>query len=325
MNKFNLPEEVSRRIFGVRDQERKLLEETLGVTISARGENIQIDGPESGEKTALRIISELDTLSRTGYAIKATDVMTALSLYREGYAGTLSDFMFNNKMKPGGLKQVTPKSLTQSGYIHQMTTKDLVFGIGPAGTGKTYLAVAMAVSLLKSGEVKRIILTRPAVEAGEHLGFLPGDLAEKVDPYLRPLYDALFDLLERERVLKYLEIGTIEIAPLAFMRGRTLNDAFIILDEGQNTTREQMKMFLTRIGYGSRAVITGDITQIDLEHGRKSGLVDALDILQQVDSLGFTFFTEKDVVRHPLVRKIVIAYDEYERAQSEPLPFKEPA
>ncbi len=323
MNKLTLPEDISRRIFGVRDQERKLLEDAFGVTISARGEQVLVDGPEPGMKKTVRILGELDALARTGYTLKAADVMTALNLYSDGYEGTLSDFLVGQRMKTGGVKQVTPKSLTQSRYIQQVQNMDLVFGVGPAGTGKTYLAVTLAVAALKAGEVKRIILTRPAVEAGEKLGFLPGDLAEKVDPYLRPLYDALFDLLERERVLKYMEIGTIEIAPLAFMRGRTLTDAFIILDEGQNTTTEQMKMFLTRIGYGSRAVVTGDVTQIDLERGRRSGLVDAIDILRGVEGIGFTFFQEKDVVRHPLVRKIVNAYETSERAKSEPLPFKD--
>ncbi len=324
MQKLTIPEDISRRIFGIRDQERRLLEESLGVTISARGESVMVEGPEPSEARATKILGELDALARTGYTLKSSDVLTALNLYNEGYDGALSDFMLGQRMKTGGVKNVAPKSLTQSRYIQQMQHHDLVFGVGPAGTGKTYLAVAMAVSALKAGEAKRIILTRPAVEAGEKLGFLPGDLTEKVDPYLRPLYDALFDLLERERVLKYLEIGTIEIAPLAFMRGRTLNDAFIILDEGQNTTVEQMKMFLTRIGYGSRAIITGDVTQIDLERSRRSGLVDAIEILRGTEGIGFTFFQDKDVVRHPLVRKIVRAYDEHERSTSEPLPFKEP-
>jgi phosphate starvation-inducible PhoH-like protein len=232
-----------------------------------------------------------------------------MNLRSEGYKGDLLEFYRDARIQCTSGRTVFPKGLNQGRYVKEIRDRDIVFGIGPAGTGKTYLAVAMAVAALKEKRVKRIILTRPAIEAGEKLGFLPGDIAEKVNPYLRPLYDALFDLMEADRVHKNLETGILEIAPIAFMRGRTLNDSFIILDEAQNTTPDQMKMFLTRLGFNSKTVITGDITQIDLDPSRKSGLVDAAEVLRDVKGLSFVYFTEKDVVRHPLVQQIILAYE----------------
>jgi phosphate starvation-inducible PhoH-like protein len=260
---------------------------------------------------AERVLDQLSGLMRGGYKLAKGDVRTASQLVAQDDSVSLSDYFLRGATRTSGKRQVTAKSVNQRRYLEAIDKFDIVFGIGPAGTGKTYLAMAQAVSFLLSKRVSRIILARPAVEAGEKLGFLPGDLQEKVNPYLRPLYDALYDMLDIERADRLLERGTIEVAPIAFMRGRTLNDAFVILDEAQNTTSEQMKMFLTRLGFGSKAVITGDVTQIDLPVGRTSGLVEAVKIVSKVEGIAFVHFDEKDVVRHQLVQQIVKAYETY--------------
>ncbi|HZT58946.1 MAG TPA: PhoH family protein, partial [Pyrinomonadaceae bacterium] len=260
-------------------------------------------------ETAERIIEDFAALFREGKTFTDKELREAFAQIAEDRAYSLRDYFTKARFNPAGKKQVAPKSATQRRYIEAIQNNDIVFGIGPAGTGKSYLAVAMAVQALTQKQVSRIVLARPAVEAGERLGFLPGDLQEKVDPYLRPLYDALFDLMDAERVAKMLEKRIIEVAPLAFMRGRTLADAFIILDEAQNTTSEQMKMALTRIGFGSKAVITGDVTQIDLPTGKRSGLIEAERILSKIEGIEFVYFTEKDVVRHRLVQMIIKAYE----------------
>ena len=260
---------------------------------------------------AERVLGGLATLMNAGYKLGKGDVKTAAQLVSQDQQVELGEYFTKGTPRTSGKRQVMPKSVNQRRYLESIDQKDIVFGIGPAGTGKTYLAMAQAVSFLLAKRVSRIILARPAVEAGEKLGFLPGDLQEKVNPYLRPLYDALYDMLEIERADRLLERGTIEVAPIAFMRGRTLNDAFVILDEAQNTTSEQMKMFLTRLGFGSKAVITGDITQIDLPSGRTSGLVEAMKVVGNIEGIDFIRFDEKDVVRHALVQQIVKAYDAY--------------
>jgi phosphate starvation-inducible protein PhoH and related proteins len=257
------------------------------------------------------VLDQLAGLMRSGYKLAKGDVRTASQLVAQDDSVELSDYFLRGTTRTSGKRQVTPKSVNQRRYLEAIDKLDIVFGIGPAGTGKTYLAMAQAVSFLLSKRVSRIILARPAVEAGEKLGFLPGDLQEKVNPYLRPLYDALYDMLDIERADRMLERGTIEVAPIAFMRGRTLNDAFVILDEAQNTTSEQMKMFLTRLGFGSKAVITGDVTQIDLPVGRASGLVEAVKVVGNIEGIAFVNFDEKDVVRHQLVQQIVKAYEAY--------------
>src|SRR5262245_3254469 len=248
---------------------------------------------------------------REGFPLSAADVKTAADLVAQDPSVDLREHFLKGSFTPAGKRRVAPKTINQRRYLDAIEAQDIVFGIGPAGTGKTYLAMAQAVSFLVAKKVSRIILARPAVEAGEKLGFLPGDLQEKVNPYLRPLYDALYDMLDVERVARYIERGTIEIAPIAFMRGRTLNDSFVILDEAQNTTTEQMKMFLTRLGFGSKAVITGDITQIDLPTGRTSGLIEAIKVVGGIEGIAFVRFDERDVVRHKLVQQIVKAYDAF--------------
>ena len=260
---------------------------------------------------AEKVLDQLSTLMRGGYRLAKGDVKTAAQLVAQDEDVELADYFLHSATKTSGKRQVVPKSLTQKRYLDAIDQHDIVFGIGPAGTGKTYLAMAQAVSFLLAKRVSRIILARPAVEAGEKLGFLPGDLQEKVNPYLRPLYDALYDMIDLDRVERLIERGTIEVAPIAFMRGRTLNDAFVILDEAQNTTSEQMKMFLTRLGFGSKAVVTGDVTQIDLPPGRVSGLVEAVKVIGKVEGVAFIHFDEKDVVRHSLVQQIVKAYEAY--------------
>jgi phosphate starvation-inducible PhoH-like protein len=257
------------------------------------------------------VIGQLSSLMRDGLKLSTADVKTASALVAHDAAVDLRDHFLKGSLTAAGKRRVAPKTVTQRRYLDAIEQNDIVFGIGPAGTGKTYLAMAQAVAFLIAKKVSRIILARPAVEAGEKLGFLPGDLQEKVNPYLRPLYDALYDMLDVERVGRYIERGTIEIAPIAFMRGRTLNDSFVILDEAQNTTTEQMKMFLTRLGFGAKAVITGDITQIDLPAGRTSGLVEATRVVGGIEGIAFVRFDERDVVRHKLVREIVMAYDAY--------------
>ncbi|MCX7794599.1 MAG: PhoH family protein [Thermodesulfovibrionales bacterium] len=289
------------------------IEETLDVVISARGNKIIIKGEEDSARKAKKIIEELREISSEGYSIKPEDIRYAIET-SQGEPSLKNLFMSNIPVS-SKKRFIVPKTETQREYVEAIKNYDIVIGIGPAGTGKTYLAVAMAVNAFLKKQVARIVLARPAVEAGEKLGFLPGDIEEKVSPYLRPLYDALFDMMEPEKVAKYLERGIIEIAPLAFMRGRTLNDSFIILDEAQNTTSEQMKMYLTRLGFNSKTVITGDITQIDLPPGKVSGLVEAERILKGIEGIKFIYFTEKDVVRHRLVQEIIRAYERYERTE----------
>ena len=272
-----------------------------------------------------RVLAQLSSLMRDGYKLSNADVKTASDLVAQDGSVDLRDHFLKGSVTPGGKRRIAPKTVTQRKYLDAIEQADIVFGIGPAGTGKTYLAMAQAVAFLVAKKVSRIILARPAVEAGEKLGFLPGDLQEKVNPYLRPLYDALYDMLDTERVARYIERGTIEIAPIAFMRGRTLNDSFVILDEAQNTTSEQMKMFLTRLGFGSKAVITGDVTQIDLPTGRTSGLVEAMKVVGAVDGISFVYFDERDVVRHKLVQQIVKAYEAFSNGNGDHRPSKGPA
>ena len=270
-----------------------------------------IEGDTADVGRAEKVLEQLTGLIRGGYKLAKGDVKTASQLVSQDENVELGDYFLRGAARTSGKKQVMPKSVNQRRYLDAIEKHDIVFGVGPAGTGKTYLAMAQAVGFLLSKRISRIILARPAVEAGEKLGFLPGDLQEKVNPYLRPLYDALYDMIEVERADRLLERGTIEVAPIAFMRGRTLNDAFVILDEAQNTTSEQMKMFLTRLGFGSKAVVTGDITQIDLPTGRTSGLIEAMKVVGNVEGIAFVRFDEKDVVRHALVQQIVKAYDAY--------------
>jgi len=298
-----------QELLGSDARNASFVEQAAGVRLSARGETLLLDGERGRVEACFEILEQLQRLFAAGIRLNAGDIRTAVSLRAEGFRGELLDFYREAKVQCAHGRVVFPKSLNQGRYLRAIRERDVVFGIGPAGTGKTYLAVAMAVSALREKRVKRIILCRPAVEAGEKLGFLPGDIAEKVNPYLRPLYDALFDLMEADRVAKYLETGILEIAPIAFMRGRTLNDSFVILDEAQNTTIDQMKMFLTRLGFNSKTVVTGDVTQIDIDPARKSGLVDAAEVLQGIPGLAFVSFTEKDVVRHPLVQEIIKAYE----------------
>jgi phosphate starvation-inducible protein PhoH and related proteins len=270
-----------------------------------------VDGEDPGPQNVDRVVGQLSSLMRDGYKLSNSDVKTASELVAQDQSVDLREHFLKGSLTPAGKRRVAPKSINQRRYLEEIDTTDIVFGIGPAGTGKTYLAMAQAVSFLVAKKVSRIILARPAVEAGEKLGFLPGDLQEKVNPYLRPLYDALYDMLDVERVTRYIERGTIEIAPIAFMRGRTLNDSFVILDEAQNTTSEQMKMFLTRLGFGSKAVITGDITQIDLPPGKTSGLVEAMKVVSRIEGISFVYFDERDVVRHKLIQSIVKAYEAF--------------
>ncbi|HKQ54101.1 MAG TPA: PhoH family protein [Pyrinomonadaceae bacterium] len=311
MKKIELPPRGLETLFGVHDQNIKYLESLLDVRINARGQDLTVDGDPKDVETVERILEDFTELFTEGKNFTDRELREAFAQIAEDRAYSLRDYFTKARFNPAGKKQVAPKSAMQRRYIESIQDKDIVFGIGPAGTGKTYLAVAMAVQALMQKQVDRIVLARPAVEAGEKLGFLPGDLQDKVDPYLRPLYDALFDLIDYERVTKLLEKRVIEVAPLAFMRGRTLSSAFIILDEAQNTTSEQMKMFLTRIGFGSKAVITGDVTQIDLPTGKRSGLIEAERVLSGVEDIEFIYFTEKDVVRHRLVQMIIKAYEKH--------------
>jgi phosphate starvation-inducible PhoH-like protein len=310
LKKIELPPRGLETLFGVHDQNIKYLESLLDVRIDARGQDVSIDGDPADVETAQRILEDFSDLFKEGKQFTDKELREAFAQIAEDRAFSLRDYFTKTRFNPAGKKQVAPKSANQRKYIQAIQDNDVVFGIGVAGTGKTYLAVAMAVQALMQKQVNRIVLARPAVEAGEKLGFLPGDLQDKVDPYLRPLYDALFDLIDYERVTRLLEKRVIEVAPLAFMRGRTLSDAFIILDEAQNTTSEQMKMFLTRIGFGSKAVITGDVTQVDLPTGKRSGLIEAERILSKLEGIEFVYFTDKDVVRHKLVQMIIRAYEE---------------
>ena len=309
-----LPDEGLDAIFGSFDENLKFIESQAGVRLSTQGHTLLVEGDSAGVARVERLISELSALQQQGYRISNGDVKTAWELQAQESGVDLRDYFLKASARTTGRRQVVAKSINQRKYLEAIDRYDIVFGVGPAGTGKTYLAMAQAVSFLLAKKVSRIILARPAVEAGERLGFLPGDLQEKVNPYLRPLYDALYDMLDGERGERLIDRGTIEIAPLAFMRGRTLNDAFVILDEAQNTTTEQMKMFLTRLGFGSKAVITGDITQIDLPIGKTSGLVEAIRVVGQIEGLSFVYFDERDVVRHKLVQLIVKAYETYSTA-----------
>jgi phosphate starvation-inducible PhoH-like protein len=291
----------------------KVLEETLSITASHRGNKIFLRGDDKSLEKAERIIEDIRSISSDGYDINPEDIRYALKSTSEGEYTSLKDLFLNSIPVSSKRRFIIPKTDTQRRYIDAIETFDMVIGIGPAGTGKTYLAMATAINALLKKQISRIVLARPAVEAGEKLGFLPGDIYEKVHPYLRPLYDALFDMMEAEKVSRLIERGVIEIAPLAYMRGRTLNDSFIILDEAQNTTSEQMKMYLTRLGFNSKTVITGDITQIDLPFGKTSGLIEAERILRDIEGIKFIYFSEKDVVRHKLVQEIIKAYERYEK------------
>jgi phosphate starvation-inducible protein PhoH and related proteins len=298
-------------LFGTRDENLHVLEDGLNIHINLRSDAIELEGGSREVGRAEQIFSDYDQLQRSGFSFQNGNLNSMLRVLVADPKATLHGLAEAGRQRSFGRRTVQPKGVNQRRYLEAIEQHDMVFGIGPAGTGKTYLAVAMAISALLAKRVNRIILARPAVEAGERLGFLPGSLQEKIDPYLRPLYDALYDMLEPEKVDRYLEKNVIEIAPIAFMRGRTLNDSFVILDEAQNTTSEQMKMFVTRLGFNSKAVITGDVTQIDLPNARRSGLLEAVDVLKRVEGLTFVYFDESDVVRHHLVQRIIRAYDEH--------------
>lgn len=302
-------------LFGSFDENIRLIESNYNVKVISRGSEIKVNGDAENVSKAVRVINGLLTLINRGEALSEQNVRYVLSLVNEGNEDKLCEMTGDCVCITAKGKPIKPKTLGQKKYLECIKNNTITLGAGPAGTGKTYLAVAMAVNAFRAKEVNRIILTRPAVEAGEKLGFLPGDLQQKVDPYLRPLYDALFDMLGAESFQRYQERGSIEVAPLAYMRGRTLDDSFIILDEAQNTTREQMKMFLTRLGFNSKIVVTGDVTQIDLPDGKKSGLVEAMKILKGIDDIAINVFTEKDVVRHRLVQDIIKAYEKQEMRQ----------
>ena len=310
-----IPDDGVEALFGSYDENLRFIESLARVRLSTQGQDLLVAGDAAGVARVEHLVGKLLVLQKGGYRLSNGDVKTAAELLMQDPAADLREYFLKSTLRPsGGRRVVTAKSVNQKKYIEAIDRFDIVFGVGPAGTGKTYLAMAQAVSYLLAKRVNRIILARPAVEAGEKLGFLPGDLQEKVNPYLRPLYDALYDMMDDERAERLIERGTIEIAPLAFMRGRTLNDAFVILDEAQNTTTEQMKMFLTRLGFGSKAVVTGDITQIDLPIGKTSGLIEAIKVVGQVEGLEFVYFDERDVVRHKLVQLIVRAYEAYTTA-----------
>jgi phosphate starvation-inducible PhoH-like protein len=312
MRKVTVPEAGVTTLFGAYDDNLRQLESLLNVRIRTQGHDLVVEGEAGNTARVARLVEQLGGLMTEGHSISERDVKTAAQLIAEDADVDLRDhFLKDGQLRTAGKRRIAAKSANQRRYLDAIERDDIVFGIGPAGTGKTYLAMAQAVSYLLAKKVSRIVLARPAVEAGEKLGFLPGDLQEKVNPYLRPLYDALYDMLDTEKAEKYLERGAIEVAPLAFMRGRTLNDAFVILDEAQNTTTEQMKMFLTRLGFGSKAVVTGDVTQIDLPMGRTSGLVQAMEVVGKIEGISFVYFDERDVVRHKLVQAIVKAYDAY--------------
>jgi len=304
--------QLAQSLFGEHNQHIRVVEQKLGVLISTKGNTLQIRGEEPDVRLAQKLLSELYELLKKGYPLYDNDIDFALRFLRENHEAGLQEVFLDSVYVTSQKRVITPKTQNQKAYIEAIRKFDIVFGIGPAGTGKTYLAMSMAVSALMKNEVIRIVLARPAVEAGEKLGFLPGDLYEKVNPYLRPLYDALHDMMNFEKANKLVQRGVIEVAPLAFMRGRTLNDSFVILDEAQNTTSEQMKMFLTRLGFSSKAVITGDITQIDLPEGKTSGLVEVQQLLEGIEDIAFVYFTKKDVIRHPLVQKIIKAYEDSE-------------
>jgi len=315
MKRIVLPQAGIETLYGARDANLKHVEGLFRVGIRTQGDELIVTGDAGDEQRVVKLFEQLAGLIEEGYSLVNGDVKTAAQLVSQDPSVDLRNYFARGGPSQGGQagqvtkRRVNPKSVNQRRYLDAIEKFDIVFGVGPAGTGKTYLAMAQAVQYLLSKKVSRVILARPAVEAGEKLGFLPGDLQEKVNPYLRPLYDALYDMMDTEKATRLVERGTIEVAPIAFMRGRTLNDAFVILDEAQNTTAEQMKMFLTRLGFGSKAVVTGDITQIDLPNPKASGLVQALKIVKDVEGIGFVYFDDTDVVRHKLVQQIVKAYD----------------
>src|SRR5688572_8536186 len=310
MRKVTVPEAGVSTLFGALDDNLRQLESLLNVRIRTQGHDLMVEGDANSTVRVARLMEQLGGLIDEGHSISDRDVKTAAQLIAKDADVDLRDhFLKDGQLRTAGKRRIAAKSANQRRYLEAIDQHDIVFGVGPAGTGKTYLAMAQAVSYLLAKKVSRIVLVRPAVEAGEKLGFLPGDLQEKVNPYLRPLYDALYDMMDTEKATRLVERGIIEVAPIAFMRGRTLNDAFVILDEAQNTTSEQMKMFLTRLGFGSKAVVTGDITQIDLPNPRASGMVEALRIVKDVEGIGFVYFDDTDVVRHKLVQLIVRAYD----------------
>lgn len=326
MRKIKLREGTNTAVlFGHHDRHLKVIEEELNVRLSARGEELSIDGGPDAVRQAERVIAELASLANEGFVLTPEDVTHVLTSLRHNPDASIKELLFTASPIVTKKRFITPKTPTQRRYIEAIEKFDVVIGIGPAGTGKTYLAMAMAVSALTRKEVSRIILARPAVEAGEKLGFLPGDMYAKVNPYLRPLYDALFDMMDMERANRLIERGDIEIAPLAFMRGRTLNDSFVILDEAQNATAEQMKMFLTRLGFHSKAVVTGDVTQVDLPADRVSGLVQIRQVLKNIDGIEFVYFDERDVVRHRLVMEIIKAYDRHDAERGDSAVKEEPA
>ena len=303
-------------LVGTYDGNLKLFERCFQVSAHLGEESLEIEGEEANVRRAQRLVEEYAGLVESGTRFESAEIEGFLRIISQDPEASLKGLAEAGRPRSFGKKSIAPKGLNQRSYVDAMERHDMVFGIGPSGTGKTYLAVAMAVDALLTKEVSRIILARPAVEAGERLGFLPGTLQEKVNPYLRPLYDALYDVLDPDRVERYLEKSIIEIAPIAFMRGRTLNDAFVILDEAQNTTSEQMKMFLTRLGFNSKAVVTGDVTQIDLPSGRRSGLIEAVEVVGKVTGISIIYFTERDVVRHSLVQRIIRAYEEFDQVRA---------
>ncbi len=310
---LTVDEQGAHILFGNRDEHLRMIEDEFKVRVSSRGNEVFVTGDPQPVAAVEKLLDEIQHLIRNGFPIKRSDVLTGMRVLRDRPETNLIEFFTDDSIQSSLKRIVTPRNMAQKVYLQSIQDFDIVFGVGPAGTGKTFLAVAAAAAALADKSIKRIILCRPAVEAGERLGFLPGDIAEKINPYLRPLYDSLYDIIGIEKVEKMLERGVIEIAPLAFMRGRTLNDSFIILDEAQNTTPEQMKMFLTRLGFSSKAVITGDVTQVDLPEGKKSGLREVRRILEDIDGIRFFDFSDRDVVRHPLVARIVTAYDRIDR------------
>lgn len=313
----SVPAEYINNVFGNYDENIKALEKALGVTVLNRGDDVKITGEEEAARRAADTLKNLVKMASKGEVLDVQHVNYLVSLTEEENQQDVGELLSDIVCFTKAGKPIRPKTFGQKRYVNLIRGNMLTFGIGPAGTGKTYLAMAMAIQAFKSGEVNRIILTRPAIEAGERLGFLPGDLQSKIDPYLRPLYDALYEIMGADSYMKNLEKGAIEVAPLAYMRGRTLDNSFIVLDEAQNTTQAQMKMFLTRLGFGSKAVITGDLTQIDLPEGQKSGLKQATSILKDVEGIGISRLTNQDVVRHPLIQKIVEAYEKSENSQRE--------
>lgn len=311
-HKIQIPSELLSSIFGTYDSNIRKIEDEYNVSVVNRGDDVVISGEEAGVLKAKTVVNALINLAKSGQIIEEQNVNYIVSETNDNNATQLNDINDDFICLTMNGRALRPKTLGQKKYVDSIRKNTIVFGVGPAGTGKTYLAMAMAITAFKNNEVNRIILTRPAIEAGENLGFLPGDLQQKVDPYLRPLYDALYEIMGAENFARNMEKGAIEVAPLAYMRGRTLDNSFIVLDEAQNTTPEQMKMFLTRIGYGSKAVVTGDTTQIDLPRGKNSGLIESTKILKNIDDIAICNLTNKDVVRHPLVQKIIAAYEKFE-------------